>query len=373
MILTAGTQLGRYEIRSKIGEGGMGEVYLAEDTQLKRRVALKILPPELATNDDRMRRFVQEAQAAAALNHPAIAHIYEIGEHDGINFIAMEFVDGQTLRGLIHEPTRDLKRLLRYLQDAAEGLAKLVETILPDRSVNTPSDVATAILRQHSTPGTVLGTVGYMSPEQAQGRTNDIDQRSDIFSLGCILYEAITGRRAFEGNDVIDSLNKIIREPPVPIAEFNPAAPADLQRIVRRCLAKDADERYQTIKDVAIELKETRRELKTAGIDTTVPPPASDTASRSGATPTMTGSAEMEGNASIAPVSSAEYLISGILQHKMATGIVAGLLILLLVAGSIGIAYFFHARNTEAAIESVAVWPFANQNNDANIDWVETD
>src|SRR6266704_2756872 len=124
MILTAGTQLGRYEIRSKIGEGGMGEVYLAEDTQLKRRVALKILPPELATNDDRMRRFVQEAQAAAALNHPAIAHIYEIGEHDGINFIAMEFVDGQTLRGLIHEPTRDLKRLLRYLQDAAEGLAK---------------------------------------------------------------------------------------------------------------------------------------------------------------------------------------------------------------------------------------------------------
>ncbi len=403
MILTAGTQLGRYEIRSKIGEGGMGEVYLAEDTQLKRRVALKILPPELATNDDRMRRFVQEAQAAAALNHPAIAHIYEIGEHDGINFIAMEFVDGQTLRGLIHEPTRDLKRLLRYLQDAAEGLAKahaagivhrdlkpdnimvtrdghvklldfglakLVETILPDRSVNTPSDVATAILRQHSTPGTVLGTVGYMSPEQAQGRTNDIDQRSDIFSLGCILYEAITGRRAFEGNDVIDSLNKIIREPPVPIAEFNPAAPADLQRIVRRCLAKDADERYQTIKDVAIELKETRRELKTAGIDTTVPPPASDTASRSGATPTMTGSAEMKGNASIAPVSSAEYLISGILQHKMATGIVAGLLILLLVAGSIGIAYFFHARNTEAAIESVAVLPFANQNNDANIDWV---
>src|SRR6266567_2481345 len=319
MILTAGTQLGRYEIRSKIGEGGMGEVYLAEDTQLKRRVALKILPPELATNDDRMRRFVQEAQAAAALNHPAIAHIYEIGEHDGINFIAMEFVDGQTLRGLIHEPTRDLKRLLRYLQDAAEGLAKahaagivhrdlkpdnimvtrdghvklldfglakLVETILPDRSVNTPSDVATAILRQHSTPGTVLGTVGYMSPEQAQGKTNDIDQRSDIFSFGCILFETATRRRPFEGDSIIKSLHSLIYEPAPQIKDLNPSAPADLQRIIRRCLAKDPEQRYQSIKEVAIELKELRRELESViGSDITVPPPVS----RDGARDTDSG------------------------------------------------------------------------------------
>src|SRR5213593_852250 len=124
MTLAAGTKLGRYEIRSKIGEGGMGEVYLAEDTQLHRKVALKVLPPDVAANQDRMRRFKQEAQAAAALNHPNIATIYEIGESDGTHFIAMEFVDGFTLRHLIHEKQNDLPKLLRYLQHAADGLAK---------------------------------------------------------------------------------------------------------------------------------------------------------------------------------------------------------------------------------------------------------
>src|SRR3989454_9194042 len=119
-MLSPGTRLGRYEIRSKIGEGGMGEVYLAEDTQLRRRVALKILPEEIAANQDRMRRFVQEAQAAAALNHPNIAHIYEIGEANGAHFIAMEFVDGQTLRGLIHYEETDSRKLLRYLRQVAE-------------------------------------------------------------------------------------------------------------------------------------------------------------------------------------------------------------------------------------------------------------
>src|SRR6266581_8429721 len=124
MILSTGTKLGRYEIRSKLGAGGMGEVYLAEDVQLRRRVALKILPAELAANQDRMRRFVQEAQAAAALNHPNIAHIYEIGESEGTNFIAMEFVDGETLREKIHGEKSELKVLLKHLLQVAEGLAK---------------------------------------------------------------------------------------------------------------------------------------------------------------------------------------------------------------------------------------------------------
>src|SRR5881398_3424483 len=192
MTLAAGTKLGRYEIRSQIGEGGMGEVYLAQDTKLDRKIALKILPAELAANEDRMRRFVQEAKAAAALNHPHIAHIYEIGEHDGVNFIAMEFVDGFTLRQLIHEKQTDLPKLLRYLQHAAEGLAKahaagiIHRDLKPDNimvtrdghakildfglakltepqhiSQTSPqgiSEVATAILQQHSKPGLVLGT-----------------------------------------------------------------------------------------------------------------------------------------------------------------------------------------------------------------------
>jgi serine/threonine protein kinase len=316
MTLAPGTKLGRYEIRSKIGKGGMGEVYLAEDLQLHRKVALKVLPPEVAANNDRMRRFEQEAQAAAALNHPNIAHIYEIGEsegssptvREGVHFIAMEFVDGYTLRELIHGKQTDLTKLLRYLQHAAEGLAKahaagivhrdlkpdnimvtrdghakildfgLAKLIEPgldagyrprDAAGSSPllnnakglSEVATAILQQHSLPGTVMGTAGYMSPEQAQGKTDEIDHRSDIFSFGCILYEAATGHRAFEGKDVIESLNKIIREPIEPMTSFRSDIAPDLQRIVRRCLAKDPDERYQTIRDVAIELKELRREL----------------------------------------------------------------------------------------------------------------
>src|SRR2546425_11190419 len=203
MTIAANTKLGRYEIRSKIGAGGMGEVYLAEDTQLHRKVALKTLPADLASNQDRMRRFEQEATAAAALNHPNIAHIYEIGESDGTHFIAMEFVDGFTLRQLIHEKQTDLPKLLRYLQHAADGLAKahaagiVHRDLKPDNLMVTReghakildfglaklieplghptqardsdralSEVATALMQQHSKPGVVLGTVGYMSPEQ---------------------------------------------------------------------------------------------------------------------------------------------------------------------------------------------------------------
>src|SRR2546429_4185019 len=219
--LSSGTRLGRYEIRSKIGAGGMGEVYLAEDSQLHRKVALKILPAELTQNKDRLRRFELEAQSAAALNHPHIAHIYEIGKADGVHFIAMEFVDGLTLRQLIDEQQTDLTKLLRHLQHAAEGLAKahaagivhrdlkpenimvtrdghakvldfgLAKLIEIRRPADVSSEVATVILPHQSQPGMVIGTVGYMSPEQARGKTNEIDQRSDIFSFGSILLEAV--------------------------------------------------------------------------------------------------------------------------------------------------------------------------------------
>ena len=273
--IAAGTGLGRYEIRSEIGRGGMGEVYLAQDTTLDRKVALKILPAEVASHRGRMERFVREAKAAAALNHPNIAHIYEIAESNGAHFIAMEFVEGFTLRQLIHDSQTDLPKLLRFLQHAAEGLAKahaagiIHRDLKPDNIMVTrdghakildfglaklieqrptpgadSSKVATAVMPQRSIPGTVMGTVGYMSPEQAQGKVNEIDHRSDIFSFGCILYEAITRRKAFEGTDAIDSLNKIIREQPTPITNFKPDVPYDLQRIVRRCLAKDPEERY---------------------------------------------------------------------------------------------------------------------------------
>ncbi len=293
MTLDPKTQLGRYEIRSLIGKGGMGEVYLAQDTSLNRKVALKVLPAEVASNQDRMRRFKQEATSAASLNHPNIAHIYEIGQSGDLNFIAMEYVDGTTLRDKMHKEHEHLSKLLRPLQHVAEGLAKAHDAGIVHRDLKPDNIMITAdghakildfglakliepqtttdsvpgaedptILQQQSTPGLVLGTLGYMSPEQAQGKTKEIDHRADIFSFGCILFEAITGQRPFTGKDQIEILNKVIREPAPLVTTLNPNVPSDLQRIVRRCLAKDPDERYQTIKDVAIELKEVRRDVE---------------------------------------------------------------------------------------------------------------
>jgi eukaryotic-like serine/threonine-protein kinase len=362
MTIAAGTRLGHYEIRSKIGEGGMGEVYLAEDTRLHRKVALKILPTELAANKDRMRRFEQEAQAAAALNHPNIAHIYEIGESDGVHYIAMEFIDGVTLRELIYGKPSDLPKLLRCLQHVAQGLAKahgagivhrdlkpdnimitregyakildfgLAKLVEPQRSFHSSdsgsSEIATAVMQQHSIPGMVMGTVGYMSPEQAQGKTKEIDHRSDVFSFGCILFEAATRKRAFEGKDALDSLHKIVHAPTPQIKDFNSDAPYDLQKIVRRCLAKDPEERYQSIKDAAIELKELRREMEGADVVTTVPPersagpPSFGISAGPGTTPPEGGTRNS------LSVSSAEYVVNEIKRHKKTVALAALVLIL---------------------------------------------
>jgi eukaryotic-like serine/threonine-protein kinase len=289
--LPSGSTLAHYRIVSKIGAGGMGEVYLAHDTKLERKVALKILPSDLAANQDRMRRFVQEAKAAAAHNHPNIAHIYEIGESYGTNFISMEFVDGQTLREKLHQEKSELRVLIKYLLQVAEGLAKahgsgivhrdlkpdnimithdghakildfglakLVETGGPNLDQSEGDEAPTAVMQQHSASGMIMGTVGYMSPEQA--RAKPVDQRSDIFSFGCLLYEAATGRKPFAGDSVVDTLHKIIYDPAPAITDFYPSASPELQRVIRKCLAKEPEKRYQTIRDTANDLEELRRD-----------------------------------------------------------------------------------------------------------------
>jgi eukaryotic-like serine/threonine-protein kinase len=380
--MPSGTKLGRYEIRSKIGAGGMGEVYLAQDTKLDRKVALKILPAELANQQDRMRRFTQEAKSAAALNHPNIAHIYEIGEAllasaqnssssdagEHVHFISMEFVDGLTLRELIHEKQTDLPKLLRYLQHTAEGLSKahtagiVHRDLKPDNIMVTreghakildfglaklmeqrpmpggdSSEVATAVMHQRSTPGMIMGTVGYMSPEQAQGRVDEIDHRSDIFSFGCVLFESATGHKPFAGKDTLDSLHNIVHAPTPLIKNFNPLAPDELQRIVRRCLAKDPEERYQTIKDVAIEIKELRRELASATQSGTV---SALTSSAGSSFATLSSATEVTVPPQSTAASSAEYLVSKVRRHKF---FVFGLLAVLALA-AIGFAvYMFKA------------------------------
>jgi len=386
LTISAGTKLGRYEIRSQLGEGGMGKVYLAQDTELDRKVALKILPAEVAAQRDRMERFVREAKAAAALNHPNIAHVYEIGEVDNLHFIAMEFVDGVTLREKIYREATELQKLLRLLQHTAEGLAKahaagiVHRDLKPDNIMVTrdghakildfglaklvapsgpgaiseagSSEMPTAPMPHPSMPGSVMGTVGYMSPEQAQGQIKEIDQRSDIFSFGCILFEAVTRQKPFEAESVIKSLHKIVYEPAPPITDFNPTAPAELQRIVRRCLAKDKEERYQSIKDVAIELKELRREMKADGGAGVPFPLSTSTVSTAQTVSTST--------------SSAEYLFSGILRHKLVS--VTAVVILIALAGA-GV-FYWRSRTTEAAIESIAVLPFQNQASDADTEYL---
>lgn len=286
-------EVAHYRIVSPLAAGGMGEVYLAEDLKLQRRVAIKILPPELVTDEDRIRRFELEARSASQLNHPNIVTIYEIGsepvrmagepDSDPVRYIAMELVTGRTLASLIHEEKVDLRTLAGYLAQAADGLAKahaagIVHRDLKPANIMVSADGFTKVLdfglakltesRERgadlsgaptmespgSAAGSVVGTVGYMSPEQVLGRP--VDHRSDVFSLGCVLYEAATRRRPFEAATGVETMHRILNEKPVAVEELNPKVPVELRRIIRRCLAKAPDQRVQSVKDLALQLRE---------------------------------------------------------------------------------------------------------------------
>jgi len=282
--------ISRYRLGELLGAGGMGEVYRAWDSALERPIALKILPPQLVQNADRVRRFVQEAKAASSLNHPHIVTIHDVGEESGVHFIAMELIDGETLRTKISSgaPLRDL---LRWLAQAADGLAKAHAAGIVHRDLKPENimitrdgyakvlDFGLAKLIEPSSPttaarevtqvrhddatreGFVVGTIGYMSPEQVQGQR--VDHRSDIFSFGAMLYEAATRRRAFAADSDVDLMHKIVHDNPEPIDRLNPNTPAELRRIVRRCLAKDPDQRIQSMKDLAIDLHEIHDQFET--------------------------------------------------------------------------------------------------------------
>src|ERR1043165_6190546 len=400
-----GKRLSHYQVRSLIGVGGMGEVYLAQDTKLDRAVALKILPDQFAADNSRMSRFEQEARSAAALNHPHIAHVYEIGEAGGKHFISMEYVDLETLSHKIHREKTPLANLLKYLAQVAGGLAKahekgivhrdlkpdnvmvtrdgyakildfglakLIETrhetVAADESLN---EVATIKLAQHSTPGMVMGTVGYMSPEQAQGRVREIDHRSDVFSFGCILYEAATGLRAFQGEDVLDSLHKIVYAPTPQIKDTNPKAPEDLQRIVRRCLAKAPEKRYQSIKDLGIELEELAQELKAVPESEQIVRAAAGGTATSSDVPAMTERNSPSGTGTAGseaphPTSSAEYVVSGISHHKRAALVAVVVVLGIAAAGW----FYFRSQNSQIAVHSIAVLPFINVSKDTEMDYL---
>jgi TolB-like protein/Flp pilus assembly protein TadD len=247
------------------------------------------------------------------------------------------------------------------------GLAKLIEQ--QPMPGGDSGEAATAVMPQHSTPGVIMGTVGYMSPEQAQGKTGEIDQRSDIFSFGCILFEAATGKKPFEGDSVVKSLHMVIYEPAPLITELNPSSPAELQRIVRRCLAKDPDDRYQSIKEVAIELKELRRELEGTVFDTTVPPPpksqtTTSTSTRDGQS--FAATISIPSTSLSTRASSAEYVVTGIKQHKLC----AGFVVALLIVGAVALFLYLRGRTSTPAIQSIAVMPFVNESGNADVEYL---
>ena len=345
----------------------MGEVYLAEDTVLRRKVALKILSAELIKNENRLRRFEQEAYSASSLSHPNILVIHEIGAEGDTHFIATEFIEGDTLRhrighgkfnlrdvleaaiqaasalsaahkaGIVHRDIKPENIMLRedgYVKVLDFGLAKLTERRAPP-SADTE---AQTIARVDTDPGTVVGTVNYMSPEQARGKS--VDTRTDVFSLGAVIYEMVAGRPAFEGESSTDVLAAILDKDPPPLARFAPETPAELQRIVSKSLSKDREERYQTIKDLIIDLKNLREELTfEEKLERSVSPEGGRMAlatSSGGATVTSTQASTTQGSDPIAArtTSSAEVILSQIKRHK--TGVAAASVMLVLFAAGAG-------------------------------------
>jgi serine/threonine protein kinase len=338
--LAPGTKLGRYQISAKIGAGGMGEVYLAHDTELERDVALKILAGDVTADQQRMQRFIQEAKAASALNHPNIITIYEVGQAEGSRFIATEYIKGETLRqrqwreplslrecfeiaaqvaaalSAAHEAKvvhRDIKPdniMLRpdgLVKVLDFGLAKLTESVTSQPA--SDPDAATR-LQINTAPGLVMGTANYMSPEQARGK--EVDARTDIWSFGVVLYEMLTGQMPFRGETTSDVIAAILRSEPAPLTSYAPDMPQELQRITRKALRKERDERYQTIKDLLLDLKSLQRELESAA-----------EMERSVALPESTGqlqatTANQTAGASTPPhaTSSAEYIATEIKRHQ---------------------------------------------------------
>src|SRR6185369_4176196 len=286
--LTPGQRVGHYQIVNLIGEGGMGEVYLANDTILGRRVALKVLPTFVSKDPERLRRFTQEARAASRLSHPNVCVVHEIGEtEDGRPFIAMEYVEGVTLRqrmrshamklgdvldiaiqiadaltaaheaGIVHRDIKPENIVIRpegYLKILDFGLAKLTERY------KGVSHATMSTLLFDSSPGTVIGTAAYMSPEQARGV--DVDERTDVWGLGVVLYEMASGRAPFTGETATDVVVAIVERDQLPISQFVEGTPPELERIVRKALRKDRNERYQIVKEMAIDLRSVRRELE---------------------------------------------------------------------------------------------------------------
>ena len=403
--LPAGSTLLHYRIVEKIGAGGMGEVYSAQDTRLDRKVAIKFLHEEFSKDADKLTRFVQEAKAASALNHPNILTVYEIGEVDGKNYISTELIDGKTLRehlshkeplqlnqilkigvqvsealsaahqaGIIHRDIKPENIMLRkdgYAKVLDFGLAKLSEPKAV--AIGSEGSEDATRVRVNTTPGLVMGTVSYMSPEQARGKVTDA--RTDIWSLGVVLYEMLSGRVPFTGETVNHTIVSILEKEPLLLENV----PAELQRIVRKSMTKDVDMRYQTAHDLLIDLKNLRRDLDIQGeLERSVVPNRAATTESAGENQTQvyasgsvaaTKSGQAAATHSITSSSSSlEYAVTQAKSHKLFAALIGVLLVA--VISTFGYFAFVSRSGSTKQISSIAVMPFVNDSGNADVEYL---
>jgi serine/threonine-protein kinase len=387
-----GQTIGLYKVLARLGAGGMGEVYLAQDPRLDRKIALKLLPAYFTTEANRLHRFEQEARAASSLNHPNILTIYEIGRADGHHFIATEFIDGVTLRqrltstpmnlsealeialqvaaaltaahaaNIVHRDIKPDNIMIRddgYVKVLDFGLAKLTER--PASTID-PEAATRALVKTN--PGMVMGTVQYMSPEQARGLP--VDERTDIWSLGVVLYEMAAGRVPFEGETATDVILSVVEREPPPLARYSRGVPPEFERIINKALRKNREERYQTVKDLALDLKSLKQELEKFGVPAGGWLSDAKTAPPEGGTPNE-GTLITRPSTPIAhPTSSAEYIVNEIKSHKRSAALALATLAIAVTAE------FFSSTSPKGgeAIDSVAIMPFVNVSGDPNTEYL---
>ena len=388
--LPSNSTLSHYRIVSKIGVGGMGEVYLAQDTKLDRQVALKILPHEFAEDDDRMNRFVREAKSASALNQPNIITIHEIGETDGTHYIASEYIQGETLHALLQQSVLDLKTTLDIAIQVAsalnaahkagiihrdvkpenvmirpDGLVKILDFGIAKLSARKPDatdeEAATALKQQGTSPGVIIGTANYMSPEQARGK--EVSAQSDIFSLGIVLYEMVTGQRAFKGENALDVIGAILHKEPTPLRQLSPELPNEVERIINKALRKDPDARYQTAADLLTDLKDAKQDLEFRDKLERGAPQSQEQKTQTIIPPATDSPREVQGS-----TSSLEYAVTQAKSHKLTAGIVA--VVLLGLISTAGYFAFVSKGGSSTQISSIAVMPFVNQSGNADVEYL---
>lgn len=374
----------------------MGEVYLAQDTQLRRPAAIKVLTSEFTNDSERLRRFEHESYAASSLNHPNILTIHEIGSQDGLHYIATEYIEGESLRdrlhhsrmqlreapdvsiqvasalsaahqaGIVHRDIKPENIMLRrdgYVKALDFGLAKLADN---EPKKEQAEDVPTRVMVK-TDPGVVLGTSFYMSPEQARGM--EVDARTDIWSLGCVIYEMVSGRVAFEGPTTSDVIGLILHKEPLPLARYGHEIPAELDRIVTKALEKDREERYQVVKDLALDLKKLKRHMEfELELERTVPPEDASHAisTTSGSTQTTkTSTAQTDAPPVVHTTSSAEYIVSQIKTHKKTSVLIAAALVLAVAAA---IFFYFKPASALTDKDTILLADFVNTTADTVFD-----